>query len=1022
MLWLIPFLAGIMCVTSSAPAMQAPAVGTIRGVIYDKEFDTPVEKVTIEALGIKLRVSSLTNGSYVIANLPAGTYTLVFTKEGYIREVKAKVLVTAGQLTDVDIKLAGEFEELDEYVVQDMEVEVEVAPEIAPMELAPLPDLNIEMQMRLESPQLLNSVGVEMITRSGASDAAAALLLVPGATLQNGKYAVIRGLPDRYVSTLLDGVRLPSADPDKRAVKLDQFPAAVIESIDVSKTFTPDQQGDSSGGAVNIILKDLPEEGFLQFKSQIGYNSQVKDGSFLTYPGGGLDMWGGNSTLSTHPELAGESWPNPTGTQNGSAPMIYKWSVSGGDSWEMDEGVKVGAFGNFFYDQDASFFDNGVQNSMIQPGQGMALVPEQFQGNGGVGDPFKTQLLDVTQGTESVQWGGMGILGLETDNHKLGAKFLYTLLSENQAVLAIDTRGKEFYFPGYDPSDPTSPGNDVGNLATAPYNRLETLDYSQMMTESYILNGEHRVDVMGNGDSWDSGAGLVGVPVLDWRLSYSKASENQPDQTQFGAIWTAPSEIVIPFIPPLVIPIPNQWAPYPPSENVNLGWVQHINYYNEETSTQGAINGKLPFAQWNDREGYLKAGVFIDSVSRSYTQATFSNSGGPFGQTTTYEAPFDQPWSAVFPEQVHPILPSTYDISYNGTQDINAYYLMTDLPVSDELNLITGLRFENTKMTTTVLPDIDATWIDIANNSQTPILFNPDDASLYNANIVDDRILPMIGLDWHIQEDLVLRAAFAQTLARANFYELVPVLQYDYLGGPIFIGNPGLQFSSLNNYDLRLDWTPFEKWMISGSLFYKQITDPIQYVQRFAAFEYTTAVNYPDAWLAGLEFETRVTLDPIFGEEYKGLALGANATFMNSSVTLSDYDQAQFLIYGVEQSTQPMTATPNYLVNLNATYEYEEWGTQCGIFYNLQGESMISGSSAYTVELTPAIYQLAYGTLNVTISQELIEGLRLSLAAKNLLNPEIQTQYRAPDSSSALQSSYTAGISLSVGLTYQIVF
>ena len=143
---------------------------------------------------------------------------------------------------------------------------------------------------------------------------------------------------------------------------------------------------------------------------------------------------------------------------------------------------------------------------------------------------------------------------------------------------------------------------------------------------------------------------------------------------------------------------------------------------------------------------------------------------------------------------------------------------------------------------------------------------------------------------------------------------------------------------------------------------------------------------------------------------------------MNSSVTLSDYDQAQFLIYGVEQSTQPMTATPNYLVNLNATYEYEEWGTQCGIFYNLQGESMISGSSAYTVELTPAIYQLAYGTLNVTISQELIEGLRLSLAAKNLLNPEIQTQYRAPDSSSALQSSYTAGISLSVGLTYQIVF
>ncbi|HAQ67675.1 MAG TPA: hypothetical protein DCR70_08100, partial [Phycisphaerales bacterium] len=89
----------------------------------------------------------------------------------------------------------------------------------------------IEFSLRLEAPQLLDTIGVEMISRSGAGDAAAALLMVPGATLQDGKYAVIRGLPDRYVATLLDGIRLPSADPNKRAVKLDQFPSAVIQGI-----------------------------------------------------------------------------------------------------------------------------------------------------------------------------------------------------------------------------------------------------------------------------------------------------------------------------------------------------------------------------------------------------------------------------------------------------------------------------------------------------------------------------------------------------------------------------------------------------------------------------------------------------------------------------------------------------------------------------------------------------------------------------------------------------------------------
>ena len=136
-----------------------------------------------------------------------------------------------------------------------------------------------------------------MLFRSGASDAAAVLLLVPGATLQDGKYAVIRGLPDRYVATLLDGVRLPVANPNKRAVKLDQFPAPIIEGIQVSKNFTPDQQGESSGGSVNIQLKDIPDEGYLRFSAAAGTNSQVKNGQFLGFPGSKMGFWGGNDSL-----------------------------------------------------------------------------------------------------------------------------------------------------------------------------------------------------------------------------------------------------------------------------------------------------------------------------------------------------------------------------------------------------------------------------------------------------------------------------------------------------------------------------------------------------------------------------------------------------------------------------------------------------------------------------------------------------------------------------------------------------
>ncbi len=219
----------VVCLLTCFAQAQSPASGSIRGVVYDKEFDTPIRGVAVMVLGLKSRATTNENGSYVLPNLPVGPYTLVITKEGYVREVKANVQVKSGELIDTDVYMAGEFEDMDEFVVQDVELGGDVKEEqqmVEPVDLEAITFIpTLELQLRLESPQLLDSVGVEMITRSGAADAAAVLLLVPGASLQDGKYAVIRGLPDRYVSTLLDGVRLPSADPNKRAVKLDQFPS-----------------------------------------------------------------------------------------------------------------------------------------------------------------------------------------------------------------------------------------------------------------------------------------------------------------------------------------------------------------------------------------------------------------------------------------------------------------------------------------------------------------------------------------------------------------------------------------------------------------------------------------------------------------------------------------------------------------------------------------------------------------------------------------------------------------------------
>ena len=235
-----------------ATALAEEQVGAIRGVVYDKDFEAPLPLAEVTIVEIDKTVAATEEGNFVLRDIPPGTYTLVFSKGGYTRKVKSDVVVASGRITDMDVWLSGDFVEMDEFVVQDLVIGGGTE----------LGLLNLKMEM----PAMMDSVSSELMSQAGAGDAATALKLVSGATVQDGKYAVVRGLPDRYVNSQMNGVRLPTADPDKRAVQLDQFPSALIESIQVSKTFTPDQQGDASGGAVNVVLKSIPDEPVLGFK------------------------------------------------------------------------------------------------------------------------------------------------------------------------------------------------------------------------------------------------------------------------------------------------------------------------------------------------------------------------------------------------------------------------------------------------------------------------------------------------------------------------------------------------------------------------------------------------------------------------------------------------------------------------------------------------------------------------------------------------------------------------------------
>jgi len=998
-------LGSLLCATALADAQDT---GSIRGVVYDADFNVPVGGATITILETGQRVTGGDGGNFVVPDVPPGTYTVVISRAGFTREVIPNVVVTSGQLTEVDTSLSPDFEQMDEFIVQDLEVSTETEQGL--------------IDARFDTGGIVDGISSEFISKSGASDAAESLQFVAGATVQDGSFAVIRGLPDRFVSSQLNGVRLPTADAEKRAVQLDQFPSAVIDSIQISKTFTPDQQGDASGGAVNIILKGIPDQTFISFSQQFGYNEQVAERSdFLTYEGGGLNIFGDDDGKRDQPNFdIGEDFTGAAGVSRGESPLDFKTQFSAGVRHVFDTGVEVGGLFSFFYERDSSFYDNGINDQYWVETPGEGLVPRTSQGSPDPGEPqtgdFKTSLFDITEGTQTVQWGALATAGIKSENHRLDFSYLFTRIAEDTATLAEDTRGKEFFFPGYDRLDPDDLGNTVGRSA-APELRTETLEYRERVTETFILSGEHTLpwETAYLGDFFTFKA-----PVLDWTLSHSEASFYEPDKRslgqQFNPVRVFPPGFGIP-------PQPSQWLPFQPAAVFTLGFFQRTWREINEESDQFSVNLTLPYEQWTDTEGYFKFGLFRDQVFRTFNQDSFSNFNDVQG--SSFEGEFEDFWSQVFPFEDHPVTdgPPFVDVDYEGRQNIFAYYVMSDFPITEEVSLLGGVRFEGTDLQILNDPEQDATYFPPGSNA--PVELDPAEPGQLGAADVDfarNDVLPAIGVVYRPSDELVFRWSFTETIARQTFRELTPIQQQEFLGGDIFIGNPALDVARLKNWDFRVDYRPNPTGFLSASVFYKEVSDSIENVQRSGSFTFTTPVNFPSGELLGLELEARQDLGE-FWEPLQGLGLGANATFIDSSVRLPDDEIFQLSLVEVDVTERQMTNTPELLYNLYVTYDNAQYGTQASLFWTFRGDTLVAGGTRNTGNFIPSIFEEGFGTLNFTFAQKIGEHLKFTFKAKNLTNPTITEVFRSDFSGpDTVRSSFTRGVDFSIGLSAEFRF
>ena len=118
---------------------------------------------------------------------------------------------------------------------------------------------------------ITDNMGAQEMRQNGDSDAAAALSRVTGMSVVDNQYVFVRGLGERYSNTTLAGAVIPTTEPDKKVVPLDLFPAGLIDSVQVAKSYSPDKSAEFAGGLVQIVPLKLPNRPVMDFSYGISH-------------------------------------------------------------------------------------------------------------------------------------------------------------------------------------------------------------------------------------------------------------------------------------------------------------------------------------------------------------------------------------------------------------------------------------------------------------------------------------------------------------------------------------------------------------------------------------------------------------------------------------------------------------------------------------------------------------------------------------------------------------------------------
>ena len=762
-------------------AQVAPSGQTVRivGTVRDETNAIALPGVPVEVVGTTQVVYTDVDGRYVLQVAP-GKHEVKIALDGY-QEKTINVDATERTNTlNVGLMMAT-FSELVE--VQGTATDLETS------------SAEAQLAERRQAPVITDNMGAQEMRRNGDSDAAAAMSRVTGVSVVEGQYVFVRGLGERYSNTTLAGSVLPTTEPDKKVVPLDLFPAGLIDSVQVNKSYSPDKSAEFAGGLVQIIPMKLPSQPVMDFTYGFNYYTNATGDSIPLSPLGNRDVWGYDSGARALPS----AFPANKIVRRG----IYTPDV-GYPQTEMDaygrslenrwlpasEDAKLGqnwgmTFGN-------RFGDLGVVASVTHQYKEQYVAEERRFYR--VADQQTGELESISDyqmqtGTQRAQLGIVGNLSYQFNpNQRLSFENFYTHSGRDEGR----------YFEG--------PNNE--NNFWFRNNRLQFIEEGLF---SNAVGGEHFFQNLRSSR-------------VDWRVNYARATRDEPDlrETLYQG------------------PIGGQGSGTFLLADESQSGFRMFNELGDDT-LDVAVNWSL-FNTAGARPTQWKFGMSYVDRSREFQSRRFrfipnvlnKDSAVPVNLALPPEQLYtsDNVGTAFrFNEETRPT------DAYTGDLSTVSGYGMVDISMSSTTRLIAGLRVEG----------FDQTVV-----TQDPFGLFQRQVTTENENT---DLFPGINFVQALTPTTNLRLSYSTTVNRPEFRELAEFEFTDVVGNRAVKGNPELQRALIQNVDARWERFTGGRGVLAASFFYKYFDKPIERVVIAAANPIATFQNADNARNFGIEIE-----------------------------------------------------------------------------------------------------------------------------------------------------------------------